>query len=282
MDPHSSESGDRERKTGVSSTEAIDDVAYLVRSPHRTVALAALADGPRTRAELRDLTDVSRSTVGRTLRAFEERGWIEPTDEGYETTRLGGFVATGMRELLERVETELKLRDVWRWFPAETRELPLESLSRAVVTVAAVDDPYRPVNRFRSLLRETDRFRFVGFELALFELCRDELTDQVAGGMTTEVVDPPSVARYIRRTYPERSERMFASGNLTVLVHDGLPEYGLSLFDDRIAICGYHTDSGTVRILIDTDDRTVREWAESTYAAYRREARPFQAETPLE
>lgn len=149
-----------------------------------------------------------------------------------------------------------------------------------VVTVSAVDDPYRPVNRFVSLLRETDRFRFVGFELALLEPCRDELCQRVVDGMTTEVIDPLSVVSYIRTAYPEQSERTLASGNLTVLVSQELPEYGLSLFDDRIGICSYHPDSGTVRAFVDTDDGEVREWAVSTYDSYRREARPLAVETP--
>nr|WP_293029500.1 MarR family transcriptional regulator [Natronococcus sp.] len=263
-------------------SDAIDDVAYLTRSHHRTAALAALADRPRTRAELRELTGVSQSTIGRTLRAFENRGWIARTDHRYETTQLGAFVASGMRELLDRIETERKLRETWSWFPAEIRGLPLESFSEAVVTVPDVDDPYRPVNRFASLLRETDRFRFVGFELALLEPCRDELCGRVVDGMATEIIDPPSVVSYIRTTYPEQSERTLASGNLTVLIHEEPPEYGLSIFENRVGICGYHPDSGTVRAFVDTDDPTIRKWAVSTYDEYRREARPLAVETPAE
>ena len=37
-------------------------------------------------------------------------------------------------------------------------------ISDVVVTVAEADELYRPVNRFRPLLRETDQFRFVGFD----------------------------------------------------------------------------------------------------------------------
>lgn len=283
MVPYPSERGDRETETGVSTQpDAIDDVAYLTRSHHRTTALTALADRPRTRTELRELTGVSQSTIGRTLRAFENRGWIARTDHRYGTTQLGAFVASGMRELLDRIETERKLREIWGWFPAQLRRVPLEAFSEAVVTVAAVDDPYRPVNRFVSLLRETDRFRFVGFDLALLEPCRDELCQRIIDGMTAEIIDPPSVAEYIRATYPDRSERTLASGNLTVLLHEELPAYGLSLFDDRIGLCGYHPDSGTVRAFVDTDDPKIREWAVSTYDEYRREARPLAVETPAE
>ncbi|WP_306058333.1 helix-turn-helix transcriptional regulator [Natronococcus wangiae] len=282
MAPHLDE-GDDHGGTGGGTTArstAIDDVAYLTRSEHRIAVLEALAERPRSRADLRELTGVSSSTIGRTLREFEERRWIRRNGHRYETTQLGAFVASGMVELLERFETERRLRDVWRLLPAEVRNLRLETLADAVVTAAAVDDPYRPVNRFVSLLRETEQFRFVGFDLALLEPCRTELCRRIVDGMRTEIIDPPSVARYIRSTYPELSAETLESGNLTVLLHDDLLDYGICLFDDRVGICGYNPDSGTVRVMIDTDAPAVREWAESVYESYRREARPLALETP--
>jgi predicted transcriptional regulator len=261
-------------------SSAIGDISYLVRSEHRVTVLEALAERPRTRSELRELTGVSSSTIGRTLREFDERCWIRRTDHEYEATQLGGFVAAGITSLIDRLETERRLRDVWHWLPGDIRELRPETLSDAVVTVAAVDDPYRPVNRFVDLLRETERFRFVGFDLGLLEPCRDELCDRIIDGMETEIIDPPAVARYIRTTYPEKSDRTLASGNLTVLLHEELPAYGVFLFDDRVGICGYNPGSGTVRLLIDTDSTAVREWAKATYESYRRDARPLALEAP--
>lgn len=280
MEPHLNESDDP-GGTGTQAAgqwTAVDDVAYLTRAPHRVTVLTALAERSRNRADLRELTGVSPSTISRTLREFEARHWVRRNGHQYEATQPGAFVASMVEELLERLETERQFRDVWQWLPLEVRELGLETMSDAVVTVAAVDDPYRPVNRFVSLLRETDRFRFVGFDLALLEPCQVELCQRIVDGMRTEIIDPPSIASYIRSTYPEQSTETLESGNLTVLLHDDLPAYSISLFDDRVGICGYNPDSGTVRVLIDTDVPAVREWAESVYETYRREARPFAIE----
>jgi DNA-binding MarR family transcriptional regulator len=41
------------------------------------------------------MTDVSQSTIGPTLRAFEARNWVRRIGQHYEATRLGVFVATG-------------------------------------------------------------------------------------------------------------------------------------------------------------------------------------------
>jgi hypothetical protein len=254
---------------------SLSDVEFLARSPYRVRALTALSERPRSRAELRELTEASPSTVGRLICQFEKRRWVRRNGHQYEATQLGRFVARGMTELIDRIETERALRDVWGLLGTRRDGLRIEMVSDAVVTVAAADDPYGPVNRFVSLLGETERFRFVGFDLALVEPCRDELRGLILAGMETEIIDPPNAARYVAATYREHCSEPLESGNLTIRVHDDLPTYGLALFDDRVGISGYDPESGSVRVLIDTDTPGVREWAEATYADYRERARPF-------
>ncbi|ELY58652.1 helix-turn-helix transcriptional regulator [Natronolimnohabitans innermongolicus] len=256
------------------------DLEFLVRSDHRVTALEALAERPRSRADLRELTGASSSTVGRLLREFEARQWIVRDGPRYESTALGAFVAAGLRELLDRIETERKLRDVWEWLPDEASAITVEMGADAVVTVAETDDPYGPINRFAALLRTADRFRFVGSDLGLLEPCKDDLRDRILAGMEAVIVDPPAVARHIQSRYGDHCAGPIASGNLEVLVHDELPACGIGIVDRRVAIACYNPTSGTVRALIDTDAPAAREWAEATFDAYRREARPFALGTP--
>ena len=256
----------------------LDDVAFLARSEHRVTALAALAKRPQKRADLRAMTGASHSTIGRTLRAFEDRHWISKDGDQYEATELGAFVVTGLRKLIDRIETEQQLRDAWQWLPIESSGFTIEMATDAVVTVAEAEAPYRPVNRFVSLLRGTSRFQFVGLDVALLEPCKDEFRQWIVDGMEAEIVDPPSVAEYILSTYREHCSAPLESGNLTVAVHDDLPPYGISIFDDRIAISGYDQDSGMVKVLMDTDSPKARTWAKSTFETYRCEARPLARE----
>jgi len=263
----------------VTTDAPLGDIEFLARSPYRIGALSALAEEPRNRTELQEAIDASSSTVGRLLREFEERRWIRRTGHEYETTQLGTFVASGMAELLERIETERQLRAVWSELPIDSCELPVEAVTDATVTVAEASAPYRPVDRFVSLLEDTDRFRFLGSELALIEPCRTEVCQLVVDGMRAEIIDPPGVAIDVLETYPELCARTLDTGNVTVYLHEDLPEYSLCLLDDRVAIPGYDPVSGTVRALIDTGTDAAREWAESTFALYRREAEPLP---PLE
>lgn len=266
-----------------STTSApLDDIEFLARSDHRVTTLDALAERPRSRTDLQAKTEASSSTIRRTLRAFEKRNWATRDGDQYEATQLGAFVATGMGELVDRLETEQKLRDVWQWLPSEANGFPIEKATDSVVTAAEADAPYRPVNRFISLLRETNRFRFVGFNVALLEPHKDEFRQRIIDGMFAEIIDPPSVAKYILSMYQEHCSAPLDSGNLTVWLHDDLPLYGISLFDDRTAISCYDQDSGTVQVLIDSGAPKIREWAESTFESYRHEARPLTLERTAE
>lgn len=250
---------------------SIEDIAYLSRSEHRIAVLAALTIRPRSRSELWEMTGVSSSTIRRTLREFEDRSWIRKDEYQYETTQLGGFIAGAVTDLVDRFETEQELREVWEWLPDEESGFSIEMCIDAEVTVADADNPFRPVNRFISLLEETEQFRFAGFDVALLEPSKDTLCERVIDGMETELINPPRVAKYIRETCPELFSETLESGNMTVRLHNSLPAYGVSIFDNRVAISGYDPDSVTVRVLVDTAAPEAREWAESVYQAYRRQ-----------
>ena len=254
----------------------IGDIAYLARSEHRVPTLVALTDRPRSRSELCELTGVSSSTIRRTLREFEDRNWICKEGYRYVATRLGEAIASGIEDLIDRVKTERKLRDVWEWLPDEISEFTVEVWAHMTVTVAGPDSPYGPVNRYESLLRSTDEVRFLRPEVALMEPCLEVLSQRIDMGVSVTLIDRPSCHRYFLSTYPERSSAMLNRENFTVLEHDELPPYGIGLLDDRIVISCYERDSGTVQALIDTDEPTVREWANSVYTTYESDAGPLE------
>jgi DNA-binding HxlR family transcriptional regulator len=254
----------------------IDDIAYLTRSEHRIPTLIALTERPRSRSELCELASVSSSTMRRTLGEFEDRTWIRKEGYQYAATCLGEAIAAGMGDLLDRVEIERTLRGVCHLLPDDVIEFTIETSSETTVTVADHDAPYRPVNRFRSLLLETDRFQFLGVDIALLEPCREEFRQRILDGMQAEIVNSPAAASYILSTYPDLCSDLLETGNLTPLVHDDVPSYGISFFDDRIAVNDYDPDRAGVDVLIDTDTQRAHEWADSVYATYRSEARPLE------
>lgn len=255
-----------ERDTGT----PIDDIAYLARSEHRGPTLIALTVRPRSRSELWEMTGVSESTIRRTLSEFENRDWVYRDGYQYEATQLGAFVASALADLIDRLETERKLRDVWRLLPDEETGFTIDMCSDATVTVADPKDPSGPISRFCSLIAETNQLQFTGLDIAMLDSCKNELCERIVGGMQTELINPPRVANYIRSNCPEIFSEALETGNLDLRLHDELPPFGVSIFDDRVAIIGYDPEGVSVRVLVDTENPDAREWAESIFATHRR------------
>ena len=252
------------------------DIAYLWRSEHRILALVAMAERPRTRAELGEVTGVSSSTIRRTLNEFEDRVWITRDGSQFAATRLGEAIAVGAQELIDRVETERTLREVWHWLPEEVSEFPIETWSDLTVTVADRDVPYRPVKRFESLLSEASTVRYLRADIALMDPCLDVLARRADAGIDVTLIDRPTSHAYFLSTYPERSRELMGRENVTILEHDDCPRCGIGLLDDRVVISCREQDCGTVQTVIDTDAPAIREWAESTYTAYESDAPPLE------
>ncbi len=261
---------------------SIDNIGYLSRSGHRIPMLVSLTDRPRSRTELCELTEVSSSTARRTLSEFEDRTWVRKEGYQYVATRLGEVIAAGLVDLIDLFEIERKLRDIWHWLPDEVIEAPAETWSEMTITLPEPDSPYRPVNRFKSLLQQTNRVRYLRPEVALMEPCFDALFSLIDAGVDMTLIDRPSCHAYFITTYPERSLEMVKRDNFTVLEHDELPKCGIGLLETRVTISCYEQDSGSVQALIDTDVPAIREWAESTYASFEIDARPVNPETYVE
>jgi len=257
------------------SSTPLDDVEYLSRSHHRVTALDALAERPRRRAELLSVTGVSYSTLRRTLRAFEERNWVQRRGGQYEATALGTFVATAVRELLDRLETQQELREVWGLLPTDSDGFTVWSWSDAVVTTATAADPYRPVSRFESLLGSASEVRVFGAGLALLGPCLDELCRLATDGVSVEIIDTPTVVEQLSESDPEQVARAAGNGTLVVRRHSDLPPHGFGVFGDRVAVVGTDPESGTVRVSLDTDAPTARDWVASRLDAYREAGPPL-------
>lgn len=260
---------------------SIEDIAFLARSEHRAPTLIALTVRPRSRSELWEMAGVSESTIRRTLSEFEDRDWVSRDGYQYEVTQLGAFVGSAMADLIDRIETERKLREVWRLLPGDESGFTIDLCTDATVTVADPEDPSRPVTRFCSLMEETEQLQFTGIDVAMLDSCKHELSQRIVEGMETELINRPRVAEYIRTNCPDLFSEALESGNLDVRLNDGLPPFGVSIFDDRIAITGYDPEGVTVRVLVDTEATAAREWAEATFTSHRRRTPTLPLENEL-
>lgn len=254
-----------------------DDVEFLVSSNHRVEVLHALSERSRDRDDLRNATGASSPTMGRILSDFEDRHWIEREGRAYELTGLGEYVADRLEELVEAMEFQQRLREVWPWLPHEIDGFSLELFTDVVVSRPGPGYPYQPVERVTQLVGETRTMR--GFGMPMLKSGNLEpFFDRVLDDLECEYVYPAAVFEELL-SWDERTVKEAATQpNYAVLLHDALPigdRCGITLFDDRVSICCYDRETGTLQSLVDTGSDEMRAWAAAYYEQFRNEARPF-------
>lgn len=235
--------------------------------------LEALLEKPLDRREIEEYLGVSRATSHRFTQRLDELGFITKVDGRFRLTGQGETVAEEVLRFEANVQTANRLSPLLDCVCEERQGFVIESFVDATVTVAESDDPYRPVERFISLVRESDTFR--GFNTThMAPLVLGEFHQQVFEKTETEMVYLPHTAEKLFETYPERASDAIECGHLTLRTRDE-PPYGLAIFDDRVGIGGYDETTGLMKVFVDTESTIAREWADHVYASVKADCDPI-------
>lgn len=257
----------------------LDDVAFLARSNNRVRVLEELAEGERTRGDLRDRTEMSRPTIGRILEGFVERTWVEETDRTYELTPFGALVAEAFEELLDVTGTVQQLRAVGTNLPLDWMDFDLHRLADATITTPSATDAAAHFRREAEVMRETDRVQFLCNDAyaPTIETYRDRVVED---GMELDAV---IAADAIRAASDDETIRplvmdLAASDHTTIYRYDGPVEMMLGALD-HVATIVPLDDSGVPSAFIEVEDPVVREWVETTLEDYRERSGPVTLES---
>ncbi|AZH25122.1 helix-turn-helix transcriptional regulator [Haloplanus aerogenes] len=235
--------------------------------------LEALREGPLDRREIETRLDVSRATSHRLTQWLDQREYVEKVDGRFRLTGRGEAVADEVLRFEANVRTVERLAPLLDRICDDHQEFVVEPFVDATVTVAQPDDPYRPVERVRSLLRESETFR--GFNTTpMVPPALGEFHRRLFEDVDAELVYRPATVETLFETYPERATTAVERGHLTLRTRDDFP-YGLAIFDDRVGIGGYDEETGLLPVFVDTGSPIAREWAERVYASIRADSDPL-------
>ena len=250
-----------------------DELLDVLR--HRDL-FEALFGTPLDRNALETRLDVSRATSHRFTRWLDQKGYAERVDGVYHLTGEGAVVAEAVLQFEQKIRTADRLAPLLDAICDDHRDFVVEPFEDATVTVATPSDPYAPVTRFLTLLRDCERFR--GFNTThmippgLADLYGDPFAD-----CEVELIYLPDVIETLGEAGDEGFRRALDGSHLKLRTRDALP-YGLALFDDRVGIGGYDEETGAMRVFVDTDTAIARAWAERVYDTFRADSTPLEAE----
>lgn len=268
--------------------DPLGDVAFLARSASRVRVLAATAERPRTRHELRELTGASRVTVNRVADDLEDRGWIVREDGRCEATPQGAYVAGEFTRVLDDIETLDHLGEHVSWIPVERFDFDLRELRDAVVITPTWDDFAAYTRRLVELVADSTAIGAIATGLHReFVQALGEAT--VGGGLDLELVYPPEVIDAIRAE-PDLCRLLgdaIDTGSAAIYRYHGAdPLLMVAIHEladpreDVVLLCGQHEEDappGTIQ----TSNARVRTWAESYVASVREDSRRLDVEELL-
>lgn len=210
----------------------------------REPLLSLLQTGPRSKSELVESLDVSRSTVDRCIRQLESAELAERVDGGFRLTLAGRLLLSEYERYRERARGVLEALDLLSVLPSDT-DVDATALQGAEVTMADRTAPYRPAESYLSVVNDADRVDHITTALGpqYVEGVRTAIVDE---GVEFQLAASESVAQRLVTEYADVLSTLFDTGRLTMREIDSHPGYSLGIVDVD--------DASTAHYLVYADD----------------------------
>lgn len=253
---------------------ALDDIAYLSRSVNRVRILDAITTAPSTRSELEETTGASRTTVGRIINEFEERGWARRTTDGeYAATPPGNRMLSEFEPFVQSVQVIGNFGDLVAWLPLDEVPIDLHHFSDSTVHRPEPADPTSTLAEFTTRMEAAAEFQCVVRIAPPVPLERKMRDGVVERGMETKHVITDGELEYLLDR-PDRSTnwREYVEAGANVYRYDGQIPCNLFVFDDTVLIANTSSDFGEPHVVIESGNKEVLSWARRVIEKYRSEA----------
>lgn len=254
------------------------DRDFLLEIVRLAPMLATLREESMTPRDLEQRLGISKSTSHRNASSLADRGLLRKSHGEHTLTEFGRAVAEVVGVFETDMRTTVGLAPVFEAVSGTDPPCPIDVFADATVTTADHGDPFGPLARFVSLVRETDSLRMID-SYAIAPTYIDEIHGRVLDGLRTVVIERPEVAEDVMEHYPRKCVQLCASEYLTMKLYDDLP-FGLVILDHRIGIGVRDAETGIPRAFVDTDASEARVWAETLFESYQREATRLERFNP--
>ncbi|MFB6111097.1 MAG: helix-turn-helix transcriptional regulator [Halobacteriaceae archaeon] len=241
-------------------------VSLLAR---RIEVLEALLDQPRTRPELVETLDISRSTVDRAVRELEGMALVEYEDDLYRASLAGRLAHREYAELREELVVLEEATELLAVLPPDA-PLDLTVLQGGNVVLAREPAPHVPGTQLANLLEGADEVRSLSMAYTTPETGEVLAEGVRSGGTEASLVFERGLYEYLLDSDALDIETLLADPDFEGAVTEGLP-FGLVIArtDDTREVCiAVYDADRALRGIIRNDTPAALEWAESIWTQY--------------
>lgn len=257
--------------------EAERGINYLSSSPTRIAILAQVCNGATQPADLVDATDVSRTTVHRTLTDFVDRDWVRRVDGGYAATAVGMLALNAYRNAKTTFQTLEDVKPFLLHLETDVAGLEIEWFETVELSTAVESNPYQPLEWYADRLAAIDGDRLRRASPVVNRQFIDVHTLIVDRGITTEFVIGEAAYEIVTEWYPDELRAALSYSNYELYVTDETPSIGVTLLGDTVLL-GAYDDDGQLVAVIESSDRRLRDWAVDQYDDWRTTAQRVSAD----
>ncbi|TYL39796.1 hypothetical protein CV102_05800 [Natronococcus pandeyae] len=246
-------------------------IRYLSGSPTRVAVLEQVCDGPTSPAALVDATNVSRTTVHRTLTDLVERNWVERTDGGYAATAVGALALEAYRNAQTQFRTLERVEPFLARIDTGVDDLEIEWFRTAELSTVSESNPHQPLEWYADRLEAADPERLRGVAPVISRQFIAVHAPVLEQGTPAELVIDEPTYRTIAEQYPDTLRSSVSLPNYELYVARESPSVGITLIDSAVFL-GVYNDGGQLVATIESTDERLRAWAADRYREYRDEA----------
>lgn len=274
MNNHNSELASDDFPTTSNVCKVIDK---LTASRKRLQLIAALRSGAKTRSELADWCNVSKSTVNRNAGQLQEQGWVEQnTDREYQLTPLGERVAEQLANFatgVKHLQAEPEMIEYYRG----DATIPSEVLAEATIDTANPDNAQAALQEYIETIKsektEATNIRLLGGTTGPVMI--DLIQELIESATHLEIVVDEATTDASPSGFAERAQQGELPDNFDLYVHPERIQFGLLIIDDKLAMIGAYDERGDVQAGMQGESDTVINWAKEVYGMYRERAYPL-------
>lgn len=251
--------------------EPFDDVQFLARANTRIHAIQVLAEQSHTRDELIDRLGISRATLSRLLRQFEDRDWVEQDGRQYTTTRFGAAIADNISSLLDTVTTTQQIQPLDQYLPFNELGLEIHHLRGATITTATSSNPAAPARRVGQILETSDRTQILKHAIDP-NASRPHYEAVIEGRQWTEVVLTREAIKIANQESETRQWfQEMITNDVALYQYDGSVPVNLKIVDETVLLTP-SDENGLIVALIECENEDILSWATEMFESYRSEA----------
>lgn len=254
------------------------DEELLEIAIERRPVLETLLEGPHHRRELQEQLDLSKTTCHRIIRTFDERGLLERTDNGYALSIKGEMLAEQTQQYHDNVRAVSLMEPVVASFRETPFEFPIEHFADGRITVPEPDNPTVPISTEFEIFQQYDTHLQIDYNQWIPPLYMEQLADIVLERemQFEHILTADMVQDRLDRFADLHKQQVEGEINaeISYRVCDSIP-FGMTIYDrEHVAVRAYDDDTGTIALLVDTDDPEAVAWAEEVHAHYHEVATP--------